>query len=194
HLSSFSSCDSTHSFACPVFLFVYPMIPRPPISPLFPYTTLFRSPSSMWFDAEGNRFPAPNYPGFDTNRTMAAILRTGYDYSWFVLNESIIRKEFALSGSEQNPNLTEKDIRITLDRLRSSDAPAPIDAFKDYGPDFVVAETTEDLVTGMNERSRGPVIDHDRLICQIRQRDRQTDHAFSKAAQVPAIHNARAYP
>src|SRR5690625_730060 len=73
-------------------------------------------PSSMWFDAEGNRFPAPNYPGFDTNRTMAAILRTGYDYSWFVLNESIIRKEFALSGSEQNPDLTEKDIRITLDR------------------------------------------------------------------------------
>ena len=150
-------------------------------------------PSSMWFDAEGNRFPAPNYPGFDTNRTMAAILRTGYDYSWFVLNESIIRKEFALSGSEQNPDLTEKDIRITLDRVRSSDAPAPIEAFKRYGPDFVVAETTEELVAGMNKRSRGPVIDHDRLISQIRQRDRQTDHAFSKDAQVQAIHNARAY-
>jgi predicted oxidoreductase len=150
-------------------------------------------PSSMWFDAEGNRFPAPNYPGFDTNRTMRTILDTGYDYSWFVLNESIIRKEFALSGSEQNPDITEKDIRITLDRVRSSDAPAPIEAFKKYGSDFVVAETTEELVAGMNERSRGPVIDHDRLISQIRQRDRQTAHAFSKDAQVQAIHNARAY-
>ncbi|WP_209324215.1 FAD-binding dehydrogenase [Brevibacterium renqingii] len=150
-------------------------------------------PSSLWFDAEGNRFPAPNYPGFDTNRTMRTILDTGYDYSWFVLNESIIRKEFALSGSEQNPDLTEKDIRITLDRVRSSDAPAPIEAFKNFGADFVVAETTEELVAGMNERSRGPVIDHDRLVEQIRQRDRQTDHAFSKDAQVQAIHNARAY-
>ena len=150
-------------------------------------------PSSMWFDAEGNRFPAPNYPGFDTNRTMRTILETGHDYSWFVLNESIIRKEFALSGSEQNPDLTEKDIRITLDRVRSSDAPGPIEAFKKYGSDFVVAETTEELVAGMNERSRGPVIDHDHLVEQIRQRDRQTDHAFSKDAQVQAIHNARAY-
>ncbi|WP_210603575.1 FAD-binding dehydrogenase [Brevibacterium oceani] len=150
-------------------------------------------PSSMWFDAEGNRFPAPNYPGFDTNRTMKTILATGYDYSWFVLNESIIRKEFALSGSEQNPDITEKDIRITLDRVRSSDAPAPIEAFKKYGSDFVVAETTEDLVAGMNERSRGPVIDHDHLVAQVVQRDRQTEHAFSKDAQVQAIHNARAY-
>ncbi|UVI35817.1 FAD-binding dehydrogenase [Brevibacterium spongiae] len=150
-------------------------------------------PSSLWFDAEGNRFPAPNYPGFDTNRTMRTILETGYDYSWFVLNESIIRKEFALSGSEQNPDITEKDIGITLDRVRSSDAPAPIEAFKNFGPDFVVAETTEELVAGMNERSRGPVIDHDHLVEQIRQRDRQTDHPFSKDAQVQAIHNARAY-
>ena len=37
-------------------------------------------PSSLWFDAEGNRFPAPNYPGFDTNRTMKTILSTGHDY------------------------------------------------------------------------------------------------------------------
>ncbi|MDN6527912.1 MAG: FAD-binding dehydrogenase [Brevibacterium sp.] len=150
-------------------------------------------PSSLWFDAEGNRFPAPNYPGFDTNRTMATILSTGHDYSWFVLNESIIRKEFALSGSEQNPDITKKDWRLTLDRARSSDAPGPVEAFKRFGPDFVVADTTEDLVAGMNERSRGPVIDHDHLVDQIIERDRQMDHSFSKDAQVQAIHNARNY-
>ncbi|GAA1548820.1 FAD-binding dehydrogenase [Brevibacterium picturae] len=150
-------------------------------------------PSSLWFDAEGNRFPAPNYPGFDTNRTMRTILSTGHDYSWFVLNESIIRKEFALSGSEQNPDITKKDWRLTLDRARSSDAPGPVEAFKKFGADFVVADTTEELVAGMNERSRGPVIDHDHLVEQIVARDRQMDNAFSKDAQVQAIHNARNY-
>ena len=150
-------------------------------------------PSSLWFDAEGNRFPAPNYPGFDTNKTMRTILSTGHDYSWFVLNESIIRKEFALSGSEQNPDITKKDWRLTLDRARSSDAPGPVEAFKKFGADFVVADTTEELVAGMNERSRGPVIDHDRLVEQIVERDRQMDNAFSKDAQVQAIHNARNY-
>lgn len=150
-------------------------------------------PSSMWFDAEGRRFPAPNYPGFDTNRTMRTILESGYDYSWFVLNESIIRKEFALSGSEQNPDITKKDLRVTLDRVRSSDAPAPVEAFKRYGSDFVVAETTEELVAGMNARSRGPLIDHDRLVAQIVERDGQMDNGFSKDAQVQAIHNARSY-
>lgn len=150
-------------------------------------------PSSLWFDAEGNRFPAPNYPGFDTNKTMRTILSTGHDYSWFVLNESIIRKEFALSGSEQNPDITKKDWRLTLDRARSSDAPGPVEAFKKFGADFVVADTTEELVAGMNERSRGPVIDYDRLLGQIVERDRQMDNAFSKDAQVQAIHNARNY-
>ncbi|MDN6373141.1 MAG: FAD-binding dehydrogenase [Brevibacterium aurantiacum] len=150
-------------------------------------------PSSLWFDAEGNRFPAPNYPGFDTNRTMKTILSTGHDYSWFVLNESIIRKEFALSGSEQNPDITKKDWRLTLDRARSSDAPGPVEAFKKFGSDFVVADTTEERGAGMNERSRGPVIDHDHLVDQIIERDRQMDHSFSKDAQVQAIHNARNY-
>ena len=150
-------------------------------------------PSSLWFDAEGNRFPAPNYPGFDTNRTMKTILATGHDYSWFVLNESIIRKEFALSGSEQNPDITSKDWRLSVERARSSDAPGPVEAFKKYGSDFVVADTTAELVAGMNERSRGPVIDHDHLVAQIVERDRQMDHSFSKDAQVQAIHNARNY-
>lgn len=150
-------------------------------------------PSSLWFDAEGNRFPAPNYPGSDTNRTMKTILATGHDYSWFVLNESIIRKEFALSGSEQNPDITKKDWRLTLDRARSSDAPEPIEAFKKFGSDFVVADTTEELVAGMNELSRGPAIDHGHLVGQIVDRDRQMDHTFSKDAQVQAIHNARNY-
>src|SRR5260370_33497999 len=107
-------------------------------------------PSSMWFDARGRRFPAPNFPGFDTLGTLGAIRESGYDYSWFVLTEKIIEKEFALSGSEQNPDLTGKDIRLTLSRVRPG-APAPAEAFKQHGADAVVTRTLPELVADMTK-------------------------------------------
>src|SRR5207237_3373395 len=107
-------------------------------------------PSSLWLDALGNRLPAPLFPGFDTLGTLQHIARTGFDYSWFVLNQRIIRREFALSGSEQNPDLTNKDIRLLLQRVVSSSGPTPVEAFKRNGADFVVASTLDDLVRGMN--------------------------------------------
>jgi predicted oxidoreductase len=156
-------------------------------------------PSSMWFDANGNRFPAPNFPGCDTNATMAAILKTGFDYSWFVLDESIIEKEFALSGSEQNPDITEKDLKLALGRIKSKGAPAPVEAFKQHGVDFVVADTLAELVDGMNRLARPGrdgttgTVDLDHLRQQIEARDRQLANKFSKDAQLQLISNARNY-
>ncbi len=150
-------------------------------------------PSSLWFDANGNRFAAPNFPGFDTNATMKAILGTGYDYSWFVLTETIIEKEFALSGSEQNPDITEKDLKLAFGRVKSKGAPGPVEAFKQYGEDFVVAGTLEELVEGMNRIGRGGHVDLDHLRRQIEARDRETANTFTKDAQLQAMHNARNY-
>ena len=149
-------------------------------------------PSSMWFDARGRRFPAPNFPGFDTLGTLGAIRESGYDYSWFVLTEKIIEKEFALSGSEQNPDLTGKDIRLTLSRVRPG-APAPVEAFKQRGPDFVVARTLSELVAGMNKLTGEELIDLADLERQIVARDREIDNPFSKDLQVMSIRNARRY-
>src|SRR5205085_1488860 len=87
-------------------------------------------PSSLWLDARGRRFPAPNFPGFDTLGTLKAIMDTGYDYSWFVLTQKIVEKEFALSGSEQNPDLTGKSITEVVKRARPG-AAAPVRAFLD---------------------------------------------------------------
>src|SRR3954452_24753458 len=106
-------------------------------------------PSSMWFDAAGQRLPAPYLPGFDTLGTLKHLRSTGYDYSWFVLTQKIIEKEFALSGSEQNPDLTDRSVRQVLGRLQPG-APPPVEAFKRYAEDFVVADTLEQLVAGMN--------------------------------------------
>ena len=149
-------------------------------------------PSSLWFDARGRRFPAPNFPGFDTLGSLAAIAETGFDYSWFVLNQKIISKEFALSGSEQNPDLTGKDIWLTLGRVRPG-APAPVEAFKRHGADFVVARTLSELVAGMNKLTAEPLIDLADLQRQIVARDREIGNPFTKDLQVMAIRNARRF-
>ncbi|WP_408637382.1 FAD-binding dehydrogenase [Nocardia aurea] len=150
-------------------------------------------PSSLWFDANGKRLPAPCFPGFDTNATMKEILASGHDYSWFVLTQSIIEKEFALSGSEQNPDITGKDLKLTLKSRVAKGAPGPVEAFKQHGVDFVVADTLRELVDGMNKIARGPRLDHDALEAQIVARDREIGNKFSKDAQLMAITNARQY-
>lgn len=150
-------------------------------------------PSSLWFDANGKRLPAPAFPGFDTNATMKEILATGYDYSWFVLTQSIIEKEFALSGSEQNPDITGKDLKLTLKSRVAKGAPGPVEAFKQHGVDFVVANTLAELVQGMNKIARGPQLDLADLERQIVARDRDVEHKFGKDAQLMAIGNARRY-
>jgi predicted oxidoreductase len=148
-------------------------------------------PSSMWFDATGRRLPSPNFPGFDTNGTMKAILATGHDYSWFVLTQSIIEKEFALSGSEQNPDITGKDLKLTLAGRLGKGAPGPIEAFKEHGVDFVVSDNLRDLVDGMNKLSRGPQLSYDDMLRQIRARDQELRNSFGKDLQLMAVANAR---
>ncbi|MDQ6642303.1 MAG: FAD-binding dehydrogenase [Actinomycetota bacterium] len=149
-------------------------------------------PSSLWLDAEGNRFPAPYLPGFDTLGTLGAITRTGYDYSWFVLTQRIIEKEFALSGSEQNPDLTGKDVKLTLSRVKKG-APAPVEAFKEHGEDFVVASSLAELVAGMNRVAGSSLITEDNLRKVIVERDREMDNPFSKDTQVTFIRGHRKY-
>ncbi len=112
-------------------------------------------PSSLWLDATGKRLPVPLFPGFDTLGTLAHLRTTGHDHSWFVLTQRIIEKEFALSGSEQNPDLTGKSVRQVLARARSG-APAPVQAFMDKGADFVVRDDLRALVDGMNALTPAP--------------------------------------
>ncbi|MGB7287192.1 MAG: FAD-binding dehydrogenase [Salaquimonas sp.] len=149
-------------------------------------------PSSMWFDAEGNRFPAPFLPGFDSLGTLKAILATGYDYSWFILNQSIIEKEFALSGSEQNPDFTSGSWKEVLKSRLAKGATGPVEAFKEKGEDFVVRDNLDDLIAGMNQIGGGR-LDAAKIRAQIEARDLQMDNPFSKDAQVMAIHAARNY-
>ena len=151
-------------------------------------------PSSMWFDALGERMEAPFLPGFDTLGTLKRILSTGHEHSWFILTQKIIEKEFALSGSEQNPDLTSgKWSAVLKARLVGKGAPGPVEAFKTHGEDFIVAETLDGLLDGMNKLTPNAPLDPGKIRAQIEARDLQIDNPFSKDAQVTAIRGARQY-
>ncbi|MGW7524291.1 FAD-binding dehydrogenase [Streptomyces sp. NPDC054783] len=155
-------------------------------------------PSSIWLDALGRRLPDPCLPGYDTLSTLKYLRTTediaGYDHSWFILTRKIIEKEFALSGSEQNPDITAKDRKAVLrDRLLGKGAPAPVRAFLDKGADFVTAGNLEQLVGKMNALTDKPLLDAGEVRRQIEARDLQMANPYSKDSQVQGIHNARRY-
>ncbi|MFE6387794.1 FAD-binding dehydrogenase [Nocardiopsis dassonvillei] len=149
-------------------------------------------PSSLWLDATGKRLPAPYFPGFDTLGTLEHIMRSGHEYTWFVLSQRIIEKEFALSGSEQNPDLTGKDLGLVLKRVLPG-APGPVEAFKRNGADFAVADRLPELVRRMREIAGDGVLDADTVTREVVARDREMVNTFTKDLQVTAIHGARNY-
>jgi predicted oxidoreductase len=164
-------------------------------SPIWPMhgIRILPGPSSMWFDATGTRLPSPLFPGSDTLGQLQYIMSTGYDYSWFILTQSIIKKEFALSGSEQNPDLTGKSWLMTARRATNKGAPAPVEAFKKNGADFIVRDNLADLVAAMNALSGDNLLKLEYLQRQIEARDREIANPYVKDFQVMSIHNARRY-
>ena len=163
-------------------------------SPIWPRHAIriLPGPSSLWFDAGGNRLQAPYMPGFDTQGTLRRILSTGHSYSWFVLTQKIIEKEFALSGSEQNEDFTSKSWRAVFKDRLSKGAPKSVEAFKRNGEDFVVADTLDELVEGMNALGEKP-LDLAHVRAQIEARDAQLANKYAKDVQITAIHGSRAY-
>jgi predicted oxidoreductase len=164
-------------------------------SPIWPRhgIRILPGPSSMWFDANGRRLPSPLFPGSDTLGQLEYIMSTGHDYSWFVLTQSIIKKEFALSGSEQNPDLTGKSWSMTIKRATNKGAPEPVEAFKTKGVDFIVRDKLDELVDAMNALVGNNLLKTEILQAQIEARDREIGNAYAKDTQVLNIHNARRY-
>jgi uncharacterized protein len=151
-------------------------------------------PSPLWLDATGRRLPGPLYPGFDTLGTLEYLRQTGYDHSWFVLTRKIIAREFALSGSEQNPDLTGRDRKAMITSRLGGQVPGPVQAFLDHGEDFVTAGTLPELVSQMNKLTGGdPHLDADRIGEQVTARDADATRPFGKDSQLMAVRGARRY-
>ena len=154
-------------------------------------------PSSIWLDALGRRLPFPALPGYDTLSTLRHLRTTpdlsAHDHSWFILTQAIIEKEFALSGSEQNGDITSGDwLRVLKTRLGRGAAPE-VEAFKARGADFVVAGDLGALVGGMNALTPTPLLDATAVRDVIEVRDAQIGNPFAKDLQIQGVHNARRY-
>ncbi|ODT23430.1 FAD-binding dehydrogenase [Microbacterium sp. SCN 69-37] len=164
-------------------------------SPIWPNhgIRILPGPSSVWLEATGARLPVPLYPGFDTLGTLAHLRRTGHDHSWFVLSQKIIEKEFTLSGSEQNPDLTGKDVRLLLRSRLGKGAAGPVKAFMDRGADFVVRRSLDELIEGMRALPGGEVLDPELVRREIEARDREIANDFTKDAQIAMLRSARAF-
>ncbi|CCF41434.1 FAD binding domain-containing protein [Colletotrichum higginsianum] len=160
------------------------------------YTEGLQNWNPIWPDHGIRRLPPFLFPGTDTLGTLKHICATGYDYTWFILDQSIIAREFALSGSEQNPDVTGKSMWQLLTRVFGKKGTVPVQNFQKHGKDFVVRSNLEDLVQGMNELQRergGPVLSLEDIRETIELRDGQFDNAYSKDAQAMLINNGRTY-
>lgn len=150
-------------------------------------------PSSLWLDATGNRLPVPLFPGFDTLGTLAHLRNTGHDHSWFVTSRQIVEKEFALSGSEQNPDLTSKDIGLLLKSRLAKGPTGPVQAFLDEGDDFIVENDLDSLLEQMRQHEGGDLLDLEQVRREIIARDREMDNDFTKDAQIGMLRAMRGY-
>lgn len=150
-------------------------------------------PSSLWLDATGKRLPVPLFPGFDTLGTLAHLRATGHDHSWFVTSRQIVEKEFALSGSEQNPDLTGKDVGLLLKSRLAKGPTGPVQAFLDEGEDFIVENDLESLLEQMQRHEGGESLDIDHVRREVVARDREMDNEFTKDAQIGMLRSMRGY-
>ena len=154
-------------------------------------------PSPLWLDALGRRLPSPALPGHDTMATLKHLRTTPdlaeHDHSWFIVSQKILEKEFALSGSEQNLDITDRKLLKVLMARLGKGAPPAVDAFKHKGADFVFADDLETLVAKMNDLTERPLLDPDLVRRQVEDRDAQMDNPYAKDFQIMSIHNSRRY-
>jgi uncharacterized protein len=150
-------------------------------------------PSSLWLDATGKRLPVPLFPGFDTLGTLEHLRTTGHDHSWFVTSRQIVEKEFALSGSEQNPDLTGKDVRLLLKSRLAKGPTGPVQAFLDEGEDFIVENDLDSLLAQMRKHDGGELLDIAAVRREVVARDREIENDFTKDAQIGMLRSMRGY-
>jgi predicted oxidoreductase len=153
---------------------------------------ILAGPSALWLDARGQRFPAPLFPGFDALGALRHVIGTGYDYSWFVLDQATLSTEIALSGSEQNGDLTGKNLRLLAGRVRPGPTPE-VRAFQERGVDFLAAGSVLELAAQMNQLVGEHLVDGESLQQLIEARDLQVRSGLGKDPQIVATAAARRF-
>ncbi len=141
--------------------------------PRKPYHGLSLVPprSALWLDARGHRIgPQPLVNGFDTRELVTQVCSGPGPHSWQILNRRIALKELAVSGAEFNPSIREKK-RLALARDLLFGNRWLYRELTRNCPDFIVANTLEQLVYRMNALAGFGSVDPDAVRASIRRYD-----------------------
>lgn len=127
--------------------------------------------SALWLNYKGERIgPEPLVTSFDTYHLVESVCRQDKKFSWQVLNYRIMRKEFAISGSEHNPSIRDKKLLGFVQDILFGNK-ALIDDMIANCPDIVIANSLDELVEKMNHLEGNNDVCADTLKRDVRQYD-----------------------
>ncbi len=106
--------------------------------------------SAIWLNYRGRRIgPPPLVTSFDTRFLVEKICAQEKKYSWQVMNLKTAKKELAVSGSEFNDAIKNKNFIGFVLTLLFGNNPL-MRAMKDHCEDFITANSVEELCKKMN--------------------------------------------
>ncbi len=155
--------------------------------------SILSGPSPLWLDAHGRRLPTPLFPGYDSLGALRHIVATGRSHSWFLLNQRTIGPEFSLSGSDQNPDIAARSVRMLAKNRLGGKLQPPVRALLQAGIDFVTAPAVPELVKAMNGLVGEDLVDADVVARTVRLHDQQVRAQLGKDPQLVGVHAARRY-
>ncbi len=152
--------------------------------------------SALWLNYQGKRIgPVPLVTAYDTRYLIERICQEEQKYSWQVLNMSIAKKEFAISGAEHNPLIRDKKfVSFILQTLFSGNRKL-VQQMIDNCEDVVIGNSLEELKDKMNAVTGENHVTLDHLRAAIEPYDAQIDKgkAFHNDEQLRRIAHARQY-
>jgi len=151
--------------------------------------------SALWVDATGRRIgPQPLVTGFDTRFLVEQVCHQEYGHTWQVLNTKIARKELAVSGSEFNQSIRDKNLFGFLKNVLFGN-PNLVRDLTENGKDIVVADDLGSLIQKMNRLVGEDLIDGRQLREDISRYDQQIrrGQTFHNDEQLRRIAHLRQY-
>jgi predicted oxidoreductase len=150
--------------------------------------------SALWLNYRGERFgPNPLITAYDTRWTVEEICKQEKKYSWQVLNMKIMMKEFAISGSESNKAIRDKNLLLFLQHILLGNKELVNDMLN--SPDFVTANSIPELVDKMNALEGTDDVKLDAVATSIGRYDEQIARGpkYHNDEQLRRIAHARQY-
>ncbi len=150
--------------------------------------------SALWLNYRGERFgPNPLITAYDTRWTVEEICKQEKKYSWQVLNMKIMMKEFAISGSESNKAIRDKNLLLFLQHILLGNKELVNDMLN--SPDFVTANSIPELVDKMNALEGTDDVKLDAVVTSIGRYDEQIARGpkYHNDEQLRRIAHARQY-